>query len=70
MQENAIVSLFDLSLVLSVRYSVYGKKRPVTPSELRNNIRIMKILTQSHQYSAKHVSVIPIYFKKKCFFRK
>jgi len=44
--------------VLSVRYSVYGEKRPVTPSELWNNKRIMKILTQSHQYSAINVSVI------------
>ena len=33
-QENPLVScLFYPSLVLSVRWSVYGKKRPVTPSD-------------------------------------
>ena len=37
---------FFLSLVLSVRYTVYGKKRPVTPSKLWNNKRIKAILTQ------------------------
>ena len=35
-----------LTLVLSVRYSVYGKKRPVTSSELWKNKRIKNILTQ------------------------
>ena len=38
MPENVEVScLFYPSLVLSVRYTVYGEKRPVTPSELWNN---------------------------------
>ena len=53
-QENAVVIcllLFISSIVGKV--SVYGKKRPVTPSELWNNKRIK--LTQRHQYSAKNV---------------
>ena len=35
-----------LTLVLLVTYSVYGKKRPVTSSELWKNKRIKNILTQ------------------------
>ena len=38
MPENAVVScLFYPSLLLSVRYTVSGEKRPVTHSELWNN---------------------------------
>ena len=59
-QENAVVSyLFYSSLVLSVRYSFYGKKKPVKQSELWNIQKIKEILTQRHQYGAKNVSVIP-----------
>jgi len=38
---------FSASLVLSVRYSDYEEKRPVTPSELWNNKRIKEIQTKT-----------------------
>ena len=46
LRKMQLVMYFFLSLVLSVRYTVYGKKRPVTPSKLWNNKRIKDILTQ------------------------
>lgn len=56
------------SLALSVRYSVYGKKK-VTPSELRNNEKIKEILTQTDTILVPKTISQPDLMIKKCFFR-
>ena len=61
MPENVEVScLFYPSLVLSVRYNVYGEKRPVTPSEYYGITVKGKRNANTKTPSAKNVSVIPI----------
>ena len=42
MQENAVVNFLFYSALAGV-VSVYGRKRPLTPPELRNNKRIKEI---------------------------
>ena len=50
MQENAVAScLFYPSLVLLVRFSVYGKKEASDAVKITDNKRIKEILTQTHQ---------------------
>ena len=69
LRKMQLAMYFFLSLVLSVRYSVYGKKRPVTPSKLWNNKRIKDILTQGFGSGEKCIIHSDLMIKK-CFFRK